>query len=588
MTQIGFDAFARPDQAGWGTASDGQVWSALLGGSGFAIASDEGICSGTTSRLVMALGTTTWGDMMLLVRSARATSTATATDLALRVLNGSHYYGVRLKSGNLDIFSYIAGTTTVLATMPYSVTLGSFDWIRAEVQGSTLYAKAWPDNGTNEPVWMLTATDSNITGSGRFGLAFTMASGDTVSFDNFYADNLVVPLPPVPLNPYGVTSFNPGTGIHTDVPLVISVCQDLGLCRVRFQQSWKNIETPVQGTFHWTTLDTAIQQFNNAGIHVTFPIQGAPTWAKQNPLQLCDGVHYLPDPTMMATFASLVATRYNGQPGSHGFIDAYEIGNEEFNGIDSGTYPIEPCRDPKWWIPCLRTVSPALRAASPTAQVGAAAIWWIEQPNINNWMVGISSTSGVAPLFDYWNFHFYPGGSDPMQNNPSFAQEWQAMQSIMTAYGVIKPVKVTEFGWAINTNPGRNPNTVVSQAQQAQYYQELLTSAEQSEVVTEVDFYTITNNNDGMSLVQGTSAPFVQTLAYGVFKNFIRLFPQWPTRIASVRAPLRSGAIDATLRTGSVEAAVRLGTLDGTQRSGQFDAGIRSGQVPAARLRGGS
>lgn len=202
MSQIGADTYTRPDNASsWNPASDTQHWAPLKGGgAGYAIASNEGTRSGTTAESIMLLGSTTSGDMMLLVRTSRASSTATTTGVALRAVDSNHYYKVRLKSGNLEITSSINGTTTVLATTPYAVTPGSFDWVRGQIVGSTLYAKAWASGSTEPGGWTLTQADSSIGGVGQFGIAATLAPSDVASFDSFYADNLQSG----PLSPYQV------------------------------------------------------------------------------------------------------------------------------------------------------------------------------------------------------------------------------------------------------------------------------------------------------------------------------------------------------------------------------------------------
>src|SRR5262249_30091344 len=78
-----------------------------------------------------------------------------------------------------------------------------------------------------------------------------------------------------------------------------------------------------------------------------------------------------PDPQHTAVFAQAVATRYNGQNG-HGTIQAFEIGNEEYdsqnpNGSSANAYND---RSPIYYIKVLPVVAPAIRAAHPKALVG--------------------------------------------------------------------------------------------------------------------------------------------------------------------------------------------------------------------------
>jgi hypothetical protein len=66
---------------------------------------------------------------------------------------------------------------------------------------------------------------------------------------------------------------------------------------------------------------------NAANIHVDFAIQAAPSWHLS---QMCKGTLFLPGPNDIAQFATLIATRYDGNHG-HGRIDAFEIGNHELS-----------------------------------------------------------------------------------------------------------------------------------------------------------------------------------------------------------------------------------------------------------------
>lgn len=307
---------------------------------------------------------------------------------------------------------------------------------------------------------------------------------------------------------------------------------NLGLNWVRTQRRWSDIENP-QGTYNWTGLDDDVSKLNTAGLKISFPIQDAPSWALANPSQTVDGTHYLPDPTLMAGFATQVATRYNGLNG-HGFIDAIEVGNEDFDIYYDSSYPLDtppyqPYRDVSFFTPVLSAVSPAIRSASPKTLVGMCAMWWREFPHIQNFMTGIY-TAGLKNYFDFANFHFYPGGNDPYLSEnsgiyPSFVAEYQKIQSVMLAYGDgAKPIWCTEFGWAV-TNV--NQSTVITQDQQNAYYKEMLDFARQSGAIQKIFFYTLSYDNDGMTLEQGTGPTFTPTEAYTTLKNYIAQYPHW-------------------------------------------------------------
>lgn len=165
----------------------------------------------------------------------------------------------------------------------------------------------------------------------------------------------VIPLMVDDGRPYGLTiGLNPPVGQpasnYTNWTNLFADMANLGCSWLRFQLSWSNIQfnqsDPVSA-WSLAPLDDAVFQCNSAGIHLVFPLRNAPSWAFATSSQRMtdqtpgnssnnDGV-YAPDPTLFSQFAQAIATRYNGltlntltgQP--YGFIDAYEVGNEEFN-----------------------------------------------------------------------------------------------------------------------------------------------------------------------------------------------------------------------------------------------------------------
>ncbi len=440
-------------------------------------------------------------------------------------------------------------------------------------------------------------------------------------------------------NPYGVDVFNGGSALSNSLNLtqLITDCTALGVAWLRVHIQWKNLESP-QGSFtQWGGLDQIVAAANAANINVCFPIESAPTWALTTASQeATTEPFYLMDPTLASTFATQVATRYNG--GAQGFIAAIEVGNEDFqihyshsktetlnqnltngtayssinvqptarqivagaqiqfgnlggsgqlfvvssaaaagattlsitavgggtftanqnylsgstltmnylglrtsayaeyNGTSSISANVQPGRDPYYFVQALSSVSSAIRAASPSCLVGAAAIWWQYQPNIADFLAGAYAAGMTPAMFDYANLHFYRNNGtvdpiDPTISSPTFPQAWGAIGAALTNNNdAAKPLWVTEFGWATSTNYGR-PGTITPLSNalslQALYYQELLDSARQSGVVAKAFFYTLNYNSDGMSLVQGSTAPFTYLPAFTTVKNYIAQYPQW-------------------------------------------------------------
>ena len=272
-----------------------------------------------------------------------------------------------------------------------------------------------------------------------------------------------------------------------------------------------------------------------------------------------------PDPQSTKVFAQAIATRYNGQNG-HGTIQAFEIGNEEYdsqnpNGSSANAYND---RNAVYYINVLPVVAPAIRAAHPNALVGMCAIWWNQLPHAGDFLNAIYQASPTMKShFDYVNFHYYPfesGSSDmvdvdrwcwaaqPTSTVPSFTQEWQALQAVMRANGDgNKDIRVTEFGWYTTTNQSyRGTTNLVTQDVQARNYFSLFESARLSGIVSHVFFWTLDyapsnaainrdgNGNpisDAYSLVQvqyvNGQPQTTYTPAFTLIKNYVVAYPQW-------------------------------------------------------------
>ncbi len=326
--------------------------------------------------------------------------------------------------------------------------------------------------------------------------------------------------------PYGFSIF------RTLTPDTVSYFKELGVTWVRFQLNWNVIE-PQKGQFDWSTLDSAVALANSSGIHIDFPLQLAPDWAKS---QKCGNTPILPGPQEMAQYATAVAQRYNGQSG-HGYIDSYEIGNEEFDAHLPRNKSIvaQNCAQVNFigfYGPVLKAGYQAIKAQSPDATVGMFAIWWSNLPHIRSYMTWLYQ-NGYGKYFDYGNFHYYPcegnpniQGGDPSLNVgdvPSFNNEWQTMYSIMAQNGDAgKAIWVTETGWTIS-GVNQSKRCIVSQQQQAQYMQYVLTQSANSHVIEHLFWYTINAKDDGMSITQFSS----KLPSFATLQQFIQQKPRW-------------------------------------------------------------
>ncbi len=415
-------------------------------------------------------------------------------------------------------------------------------------------------------------------------------------------------------NPYGMTSFNFSATTNTE-PLsqIISDMQALGLTWLRYQVPWKLVETP-QGTYTWTALDTTVSACNAAGINIDITLQNPPTWALTTASQQFDTVpQYAPDPTLMAGFASQVATRYNGAHG-YGTIQAIELGNEDFNSlitpVGTGNFGtryspyaeynglggvttanIEPGSDPHYFVAVLVACSNAIRAVAPAMKIGIAAITWSYAPNVADFLAGLYAELPTAGnYYDFANLHYYPGANDPYipsATELSLPQTWAAMQATMQAAGDLKPIWITEFGWLTNNN-GTPSAAQVTQIQQSSFYQEFLENVRLSNgAVQKVFLYTLEYvNNDNYSLVHKSGATLTYLPAFTTLQNYIAQYPTWPDDTALFPPAKRRGSANANAYAPTVLADApliyaRLGDTDATafDSSGNHHDGTPHGVI---------
>ena len=306
-------------------------------------------------------------------------------------------------------------------------------------------------------------------------------------------------------SPYGFTA------IHADQQL-ITLYNQLGVCWVRYQHHWRQqkkyevgIET-APGVYNWSQVDSVVALMNQANIHIDFPIQSAPAWEMT---QTCSGTPFLPGPDQMYKFAYLLAQRYDGKHG-HGHIDAFEIGNEEYDN-----YSVRECRTANYYGPVLEAGYKAVKAANPQALVGMFGMWYHNLPHIQDFMTYLYS-NGFGQYMDYMNFHYYHSGGDPAVTNnddPSFDLQWQTMHNIAAKYSFgNKPIWVTETGW-----DDSNPQL------QNQYLQYVMSASQKSHVVQKVFWFTINAPLDPKNINPKSGAlPSLQT-----FQGIVRAQPFW-------------------------------------------------------------
>jgi hypothetical protein len=293
----------------------------------------------------------------------------------------------------------------------------------------------------------------------------------------------------------GVTIASRATPLQyiSKTPDIITDFSNIGFAWVRLQMLWRDIELRpgVYDPHALAVLDDCVTRCNKAGISVQFPLQTPPDFHLNK--QVVTGVGpngpwYEWDAQAAATFATFLATRYNGIAGAP-FIAEFEIGNEGFdNEFVKGalmTPAGQTARDPKYFIPILQACSPAITAASPKTTVGMCALWWEDSTHRTSFIQALYDAK-CGKLFRSANIHFYSGKTDPTVNSTPTRLSLQGQ--IMEVWNVMnkngdgaKVVDVTEFGWSLAD---------VSETTRISYYQKAYDAALASGHAGKMNLYT--------------------------------------------------------------------------------------------------
>ena len=184
---IASDTFQRANQSLWGTASDGQTWGGDANSQkAFSISGNAGLVSNTGSTTYSAVLGPTAADAEVYATSSLSSFSNSNFGDVLRWTNGNNWYKVDINGSSLIIQKKVSGTTTTLASVPFTATAGSSYTIHFRVVGATLTANAWATSGSEPGGWMVSASDSTLT-SGYCGMRLLTQSG-TATVTSFLAD----------------------------------------------------------------------------------------------------------------------------------------------------------------------------------------------------------------------------------------------------------------------------------------------------------------------------------------------------------------------------------------------------------------
>jgi len=161
------DSFQRPDQQGWGTASDGHSWGAdAANGPVFSIQQGRGTIIGGRGGQNATLGPRVADAEVFFTGSINFFHQSNLGAI-LRWVDAGTFYKAYIDGQHLVLLKSINGRMTRLASVPFRATANMLYNLRFRVQGTMLSAQAWQQNTPEPTQWMVTAQDGSLqTGLG--------------------------------------------------------------------------------------------------------------------------------------------------------------------------------------------------------------------------------------------------------------------------------------------------------------------------------------------------------------------------------------------------------------------------------------
>jgi hypothetical protein len=178
------DLFSRPNQTGIGPASDGRTWTDDLA------SNPSAVVQITTQQLYMQTTGATYDAWMGIPYqdqevAADVTISAGSARLLARVQANGTWLVLMISPSTNTLTLWVAknNTWTQLQSWAAAPVLTQNTWYHAKLRavGTNVYGKAWVF-GSPEPTWQITATQSQVTGTGVGGLR---SSGSTGYLANF-------------------------------------------------------------------------------------------------------------------------------------------------------------------------------------------------------------------------------------------------------------------------------------------------------------------------------------------------------------------------------------------------------------------
>jgi hypothetical protein len=185
------DAFQRPDQMFWGTATDGQLWSGDAQSSpSFKIVGHTGQINGSGTFNAL-LGPRSTNEEVVFSGSISRFGPFNM-GAVLHWTDANNWYKAYIDGSQLVLLKRAVGVTTLIKAVPFAALAGKQYSLRFRVVGRMLLARVWPTGSAEPTNWLVTAADSTGTAlpSGFGGLRLFLVSGAIVTITMF-TENVV-------------------------------------------------------------------------------------------------------------------------------------------------------------------------------------------------------------------------------------------------------------------------------------------------------------------------------------------------------------------------------------------------------------
>lgn len=192
---------------------------------------------------------------------------------------------------------------------------------------------------------------------------------------------------------------------------------------------------------------------------------------------------------------------------------------------------VQPARDPFYAVPVVKAVHNALRSAGFAGPIGLPCVYWTQPINsgipntpVSNYtaFMGGLYSGGVAGFFDFIDFHYYSGATDPNTGDNQTSTIGQAitdMQTVASNNGDAgRSIMLSEFGCSV-------PNNCTAQ-EAATHYSEILYKIipDCPNPKNRFAFFTLdysTSSPSGNSLVIWNGTTYIAQPTYNTVQSFI-------------------------------------------------------------------